>query len=90
MANIPCVGCFWNEGQRCFQDKLADLHGLEKTPRDAPLLSGRNGLEITDGLITACMDRGVHQRKSLIYGRLANHLRSVGVKVEKIGTDAVR
>lgn len=82
MANVPCVGCFWIEGGRCYQDKLADIHGLEKAPRGGRLFSGENGLEITDALITACVEREVHQRKSAAYGRLAAHLRKAGIQVE--------
>nr|WP_250808414.1 hypothetical protein [Neorhizobium tomejilense] len=89
MANLPCVGCWWIEGGRCFQDKLADVQGLENAPRNGLIGSGVNGLEITDGLITACMDRGVHQRTSAVYGRLAAHLKSVGIDVERMGPQSV-
>lgn len=80
MSNIPCKGCWWVEGGRCYQDKLADVHGLERAPRNGLFAEG-NGLEITDGLITACLERGVHQRKSAVYGRLAAHLKGSGVQV---------
>jgi hypothetical protein len=87
MANIPCIGCFWIEGGRCFQDKLADIHGMQKAPRcgdEKPY-----GLEITDPLITACVERGVHQRKSAVYGRLFKHLEEAGIAVSVMGTDAI-
>lgn len=84
--NLPCYGCWWIEGGRCYQDKLADVHGLEKAPRGAPMFSGENGLEITDPLIEACMDRGVHQRKSAVYGRLFAHLETAGISVERLST----
>ncbi len=71
MRNLPCHGCWWIEGGRCYQDRLADIHGY--------------GLGITDALITACLDRGVHQRKSAIYGRLEAHLRAAGIEVVHIG-----
>lgn len=83
MSNLPCVGCWWKESNRCYQDKLADIHGLEKAPRNGIGAPG-NGLEITDALITACLDRGVHQRKSAVYGRLAEYLRAAGVEVEVV------
>lgn len=81
MSNLPCKGCWWIEGGRCYQDKIADVHGLEKAPRGAPIGSGLNGLEITDELITACLDRAVHTRKSAVYGRLFAHLRAAGIEV---------
>jgi len=77
MSNTPCKGCWWIEGGRCYQDKLADVHGLESAPRNGPGAPG-NGLEITDALISACMDRGVHERKSAVYARLAAHLQGKG------------
>jgi hypothetical protein len=85
-ANIPCNGCWWIEGGRCYQDKLADVHGLEKAPRNGPFGAGVNGLEITDPLITACVERGVHQRKSVVYGRLFAHLEKAGVAVVRVST----
>ncbi|MCZ7862582.1 hypothetical protein O9X98_14500 [Agrobacterium salinitolerans] len=69
MSNLPCKGCFWIEGGRCYQDKLADVHDLERAPRNAPLFSGLNGLEITDPLITACVERGLTKSKAAVYGR---------------------
>lgn len=83
MNNVPCKGCWWIEGGRCYQDKLADIHGLERAPRNGPFGSS-NGLEITDGLITACVERRVHQRKSAVYGRLATHLKKAGVEVRLV------
>jgi hypothetical protein len=80
LSNVPCKGCWWIEGDRCYQDKLADIHGLERAPRNGLFATG-NGLEITDGLITACLEREVHQRKSAVYGRLAAHLKAAGVEV---------
>lgn len=80
MSNIPCKGCWWIESGRCYQDKLADIHGLEKAPRNGLFAPG-NGLEITDALITACLDRGVHERKSAVYANLASHLRANGIEV---------
>ena len=88
MGNEPCKGCWWLEGGRCYQDKLADIHGLEKAPRNGLFAPG-NGLEITDGLITACLDRSVHTRKSAVYGRLIAHLRSAGFEVETAGRAAL-
>ncbi len=81
MHNIPCKGCFWIENKRCYQDKLADIHGLEEAPRNG-IFNPDNGLEITDALITACVEREVHERKSAIYGRLFRALENAGVKVE--------
>lgn len=82
MSNMPCQGCWWKEGGRCYQDKLADIHGLERAPRNGLFAPG-NGLEITDALITACLERGVHQRKSAVYARLAAHLEAAGIKVQR-------
>jgi hypothetical protein len=79
LDNLPCKGCWWIEGARCYQDKLADVHGLARAPRIGD--PKPYGLEITDALITACMSRGVHERKSAVYGRLAAHLRDIGVEV---------
>lgn len=79
MSNLPCKGCWWIEGGRCYQDKLADIHGLERAPRIGD--PKPYGLEITDELITACMDRSVHHPKSAVYAKLAAHLRSAGVEV---------
>jgi hypothetical protein len=87
--NLPCHGCFWIESGRCFQDKLADIHGLDRAPRNAPLFSGLNGLEITDGLITACVERGVHQRKSAVYARAIAHLERAGIEVVRASTKEV-
>lgn len=81
MGNLPCKGCWWIERGRCYQDKLADIHGFEKAPRNGLFAEpGTNGLEITDALITACLDRGVHERKSAVYGRLAAHLKAAGIE----------
>lgn len=80
-SNLPCHGCWWIESGRCYQDRLADVHGLEKAPRNGIGAPG-NGLEITDDLITACLNRGVHARKSAVYGRLFTHLRKLGITVE--------
>ena len=80
MGNTPCDGCWWLEGGRCYQDKIADVHGLERAPRNGLGAPG-NGLEITDALLTACVERGVHTRRSAIYGRLSACLRSAGVQV---------
>lgn len=89
MSNLPCNGCWWIEGGRCFQDKLADIHGLSKAPRNG-LFSKDNGLEITDELITACLERGVHQRKSAVYARLTAHLRAAGIEVIHTTPAAIR
>lgn len=89
MSNLPCVGCWWIEGGRCYQDKLADIHGLEKAPRNGLFAPG-NGLEITDALITACLDRGVHERKSAVYGRLTAHLRAAGMEVVHVSIPATK
>lgn len=85
MSNLPCKGCFWIEGGRCYQDKLADVHDLERAPRNAPLFSGLNGLEITDPLITACVERGLTKSKAAVYGRLIAHLQASGIEVVQVG-----
>ncbi|MCS4088524.1 hypothetical protein [Rhizobium sp. BK176] len=79
MSNLPCKGCWWIESGRCYQDKLADVHGLTEAPRNGLFAEG-NGLEITDALITACVERDVQERKSAVYGRLLSHLDKVGIK----------
>lgn len=83
MDNLPCRGCWFIEGGRCYQDKLADIHGLKAAPRNGLFAPG-NGLEITDALITACLDRGVHERKSAVYGRLAKHLEAAGIEFQRV------
>lgn len=80
LTNVPCNGCWWIERGRCYQDKLADIHGLKSAPRNG-LFDPGNGLEIDENLITACIERGVHQRKSAIYSRLIASLKAAGVDV---------
>lgn len=81
MSDLPCKGCWWIEGNRCYQDKLADIHGLTEAPRNGLFADG-NGLEITDALITACVERGVQTRKSAVYGRLMTHLTNAGINAK--------
>ena len=84
MSNLPCKGCWWIEGGRCYQDKLADIHGLTAAPRNGLFAEG-NGLEITDGLITACVERGLTKSKAAVYGRLIAHLQASGIEVVQVG-----
>ncbi|MGR0185488.1 hypothetical protein [Azospirillum aestuarii] len=79
MSNLPCNGCFWIEGGRCFQDKLAHVHGLEKAPRIGS--PEPYGLEITDALITECVERGGYASKAAIYGKFKQRLRDAGIEV---------
>lgn len=84
MSNLPCKGCWWIEGGRCYQDKLADIHGLTAAPRNGLFAEG-NGLEITDALITACVERGLTKSKAAVYGRLIAHLQASGIEVVQVG-----
>lgn len=73
-VNEPCAGCWWKEGGRCYQDKLAHVHGMDKAPRNRPLFSGENGLEITGPLLDACLAQGFRKSKATVISRVMSAL----------------
>jgi hypothetical protein len=88
MSNLPCKGCFWIEGGRCYQDKLAHVHDLEKVPRSGD--PQPHGLGITDALITECVERRGHASKAAIYGKAIGDLRAAGFGVETVALRSKR
>lgn len=84
MSNLPCKGCFWIEGGKCYNDKLAYAQGLDKTPRGNPIGSGLNGLEVDDPLLTACVETGGHASKSAIYNKAIRRLQADDFIVHRV------
>jgi len=64
-VNQPCEGCWNFEGGKCFEDKLAHVQDLEKVPR-VFLDFEKSGLNITDELITACVEKSLRKSAAVV------------------------